>query len=456
MTKNLSKYKCQKCNFYYSKWAGKCNACGAWGTIEIDEAFTKGQIKKVFSGKVGKVIPLQTLNNAEIEPERVKIGITEFDRVIGGGLVEASAILLSGDPGIGKSTLLLQVATETANRHKNVIYISGEESHAQITMRARRLNRENSSLKIACETNLRDILTTLHEEKVDLLIVDSIQTIYTDHIDSAPGSVSQVRTCVLDLTGYAKKKGVSIIFVGHVTKDGQIAGPKLVEHMVDTVLHFEGERGMHFRILRAVKNRFGASDEIGVFEMTNRGLREVYNPSELFLSERNAANNGSVVFSAIEGTRPLLVEIQALVAPSSIATPRRNAVGLDTARLAMVIAILDARCGVSFTGKDVYLNVAGGMRILEPAADLAVAVALLFASQDILIPPNTAVFGELGLSGALRQVTQADARISEAKKLGFKSIFLPKASKTRDHNDLELKEYESILELVSDNLIKPK
>lgn len=452
MVKNLASYKCQNCNFYYSKWAGQCTECGSWSSIEKDESFTRGSIKKVFSGKIGKSINLQSLSSEEVEPSRLKTNISEFDRVLGGGLVPASAVLLSGDPGIGKSTLLLQVATSVAIEGANVIYISGEEAPAQIRMRARRLGTEQSPLKIAAETNLRDILTTLDNEKVDLLIVDSIQTIYADHIESGPGSIGQVRTCVLDLTNFAKKKGISVIFVGHVTKDGQIAGPKLVEHMVDTVLHFEGERGVHFRILRAIKNRFGASDEIGVFEMTGKGLQEVQNPSELFLSERNTINNGSVVFSAIEGTRPVLVEIQALVAPSSLATPRRNVVGWDSARLSMVIAILDARCGKGFIGKDVYLNVAGGMRILEPAADLAVAAALMSAAEEITLPENTVIFGELSLSGALRQVTQSDARIKEAKKLGFTTIMLPSHSKVSNQTDIELRAYDSILDLINKNL----
>ena len=452
MVKNSPKYKCSNCNFYYSKWAGKCTECGAWSSIEIDESFSKGRIKNLFSGRSGKSVELLSLSTFDSEPARRKTHINEFDRVLGGGVVPASAILLSGDPGIGKSTLLLQVATSLADNGSNVIYISGEEAPDQIRMRARRLRKEHSTLKIASETNLRDIITTLDTEKVDLLIVDSIQTIYADTIESGPGSVGQVRTCVLDLTNFAKNKGVSIIFVGHVTKDGQIAGPKLVEHMVDTVIHFEGERGIHFRILRAVKNRFGPSDEIGVFEMTGNGLEEVNNPSELFLSERNTINNGSVVFSNIEGTRPVLVEIQALVAPSSLGTPRRTVVGWDSARLSMIIAILDARCQRSFTGKDVYLNVAGGMRVLEPAADLAVAAALLSASDEISLPINTAVFGELSLSGALRQVNQPDARIKEAKKLGFNSIVLPSGSKTLNYNDIELKDYNSISDFINNNI----
>ena len=452
MNKNISKYKCLNCNFYYSKWAGQCTNCGAWSSIEHDDSLSKGSAKKIFSGKAGNSIRLLNLSSLEKEPGRFRTGIIEFDRVLGNGIVPASAVLLSGDPGIGKSTLLLQIATELSEKQTEVIYISGEEAPEQIRMRARRLGKEKSSLKIASETNLRDILTTLDTKKIDVLILDSIQTIYADHIDSGPGSVAQVRTCVLDLTNFAKKKGVSIIFVGHVTKDGQIAGPKLVEHMVDTVIHFEGERGVHFRILRAVKNRFGPADEIGVFEMTNKGLQEVINPSELFLSEKNTQDTDSVVFAAIEGTRPVLVEIQALVAPSSLATPRRAVVGWDSSRLAMVMAVLDARCGISFVGKDVYLNVAGGMRILEPAADLAVAAALLIASKAITLPKNTVIFGEISLSGALRPVNQPDTRIKEAQKLGFKSIVIPKKSKILTHSDLKFQEYTNILEFIHGNI----
>lgn len=452
MVKNLSKYKCQNCNHYYSKWAGQCTECGAWSSIEQDDSFTKGPIKKLFSNKSGRLIELHDLGGSEKEPTRITTGMQEFDRVLGGGLVAASTILLSGDPGIGKSTLLLQVATNISEKGANVIYISGEEAPSQIKMRARRLGRDRSTLKIASETNLRDILTTIDTQKVDLLVVDSIQTIYADNIESGPGSVGQVRTCVLDLATFAKKKGISIIFVGHVTKDGQIAGPKLVEHMVDTVIHFEGEQSMHFRILRAIKNRFGASDEIGVFAMSSSGLEEVSNPSELFLSDRIANDSGSVVFATIEGTRPVLVEIQALVAPSSLGTARRTVVGWDNSRLSMVIAILDARCGISLVGKDVYLNVAGGMRVIEPAADLAVAVALLSASEEITLEANTVIFGELSLSGALRKVSQPDVRIKEARKLGFKSIMLPSDSKTLSYNDIKIKQYQNMLDLISENI----
>lgn len=362
----------------------------------------------------------------------------ELDRVLGGGLVASSAILVGGDPGIGKSTLLLQAAAKFAMAGLKTLYISGEEAPAQVRMRARRLGLEKAPVKLAAETNLRDILTTLDNERPDLVVIDSIQTMWADNIESAPGSVSQVRSAAHELTNFAKRKGLSVILVGHVTKDGQIAGPRVVEHMVDTVLYFEGERGHQFRILRAVKNRFGPADEIGVFEMTGSGLAEVLNPSALFLSERGQPSPGSAVFAGIEGTRPVLIELQALVAPSPHSQPRRTVVGWDTGRLAMILAVLEARCGIPFTGLDVYLNVAGGMKISEPAADLAVAAALLSAREDTPLPADTVVFGEISLSGALRPVSQTENRLKEARKLGFTAAILPKDGKTQTNDAMKL------------------
>jgi DNA repair protein RadA/Sms len=355
-------------------------------------------------------------------------------------LVPASAILVGGDPGIGKSTLLLQAAAAFARAGNPVIYVSGEEATAQVRLRANRLGLSDAPLLLAAETNLRDILTTLETERPALAIIDSIQTMWADHVDSAPGAVSQVRAAAHELVTFAKRRGVTVILVGHVTKEGQIAGPRVVEHMVDTVLYFEGERGHQFRILRAVKNRFGPADEIGVFEMTGAGLAEVSNPSALFLSERGAPGSGSVVFAGIEGTRPLLAEIQALVAPTVLGTARRTVVGWDGGRLAMVLAVLEARFGIGFADRDVYLNVAGGLRISEPAADLAVAAALVSARQDIALPPETVVFGEISLSGALRPTAQAEARIREAAKLGFGRALVPARSKAPAETGLAIDE----------------
>ncbi|MEC9310577.1 MAG: DNA repair protein RadA, partial [Pseudomonadota bacterium] len=335
-----SSFSCSACGASFSKWSGRCEGCGEWNTITEDKGLSSGgPAKKSLGMRRGRTIPLTDLATEETPPPRSHSGVGELDRVLGGGLVAASAILVGGDPGIGKSTLLLQAAARFAEAGVKTVYVSGEEASAQVRMRAQRLGLAQAPVKLAAETNLRDILTTLEAERPQLAIIDSIQTMWADHVDSAPGSVSQVRAAAHELTTFAKSNGISIIMVGHVTKEGQIAGPRVVEHMVDTVLYFEGERGHQFRILRAVKNRFGPADEIGVFEMTGSGLSEVTNPSALFLSERGNPSPGSVVFSGIEGTRPVLVEFQALVAPSSLSQPRRAVVGWDSARLAMVLAV---------------------------------------------------------------------------------------------------------------------
>ncbi len=422
-------FTCQSCGAAHSKWSGRCDACGAWNSIVEEEPLSSGPASKTLGAARGQKVQLSDLATEEAPPPRTISGLEEFDRVLGGGLVPASAILVGGDPGIGKSTLLLQATASFARKGLKCLYISGEEAAAQVRMRAQRLGLSDAPVKLGAETNLRDILTTLEAEAPDLVVIDSIQTMWADHVGSAPGSVSQVRAAAHELTSFAKRKGVSVILVGHVTKDGQIAGPRVVEHMVDTVLYFEGERGHQFRILRAVKNRFGPADEIGVFEMTGGGLAEVTNPSALFLSEREEPAPGSVVFAGIEGSRPVLVEFQALVAPSSLAQPRRSVLGWDSGRLAMILAVLEARVGIPFAGLDVYLNVAGGMKISEPAADLAVAAALLSAREDAALPRETVIFGEISLSGALRPVSQAENRLKEAQKLGFTTAIAPARSK---------------------------
>ncbi len=421
-------YSCSGCGAVFTKWSGRCEGCGEWNTIHKDEGISSGPAKSL-GGRRGAALRLSDLATQEAPPPRTHSGLQELDRVLGGGLVPASAILVGGDPGIGKSTLLLQAAAQFARSGLKTIYVSGEEASAQVRMRAQRLGLADAPVQLAADTNLRDILTTLEAERPQLAIIDSIQTMWADNVESAPGSVSQVRAAAHELTNFAKRKGVSVILVGHVTKDGQIAGPRVVEHMVDTVLYFEGERGHQFRILRAVKNRFGPADEIGVFEMTGRGLAEVTNPSALFLSERGTPSAGSVVFAGVEGTRPVLVELQALVAPSPHAQARRTVVGWDSGRLAMILAVLEARCGIPFAGLDVYLNVAGGMKISEPAADLAVAAALLSAREDAALPPDTVVFGEISLSGALRPASQTESRLKEAQKLGFSSAIAPAGGK---------------------------
>lgn len=424
MSRTQSKFVCQSCGAVTSKWSGKCESCGAWNTIteeRSNETPPKG--KGLKAATKAQKISLTGLSGDSDTPDRTLSGLNEFDRVIGGGFVPGSAILLGGDPGIGKSTILMQAAAALAARGKRVVYISGEEAIAQLRMRASRLGLSDAPVQLGAETNVEDIIATLRSEqsdgRVDLVIIDSIQTVWSPVIESAPGTVSQVRASAQDLIHYAKSADTSLVLVGHVTKEGQIAGPRVLEHMVDTVIYFEGDRGHHFRILRAVKNRFGPTDEIGVFEMRGAGLVEVANPSALFLEAREENVPGSVVFAGLEGTRPLLVEIQALAAPSSLATPRRAVVGWDSNRLSMVLAVLEARCGLSFAGRDVFLNIAGGLKINEPAADLAVAAALISSISNQPLAPNSVTFGEISLSGAIRPVSQTGLRLKEAAKLGF-------------------------------------
>ncbi|MEM0924045.1 MAG: DNA repair protein RadA [Pseudomonadota bacterium] len=445
MSKRAPGFVCRECGAAHQKWAGQCSACGAWNAIEEDSGLSAaGPGAKALGPAKGREMALVALSGDEPPPSRAVSGLAELDRVLGGGLVAASAVLVGGDPGIGKSTLLLQAAATFAGRGIATVYVSGEEAAAQVRMRARRLGLDESPVDLAAETNLRDIHPPRDRQRPGLVVIDSIQTMWSDKVESAPGSVAQVRAVAHELTSFAKRHGVSVIMVGHVTKDGQIAGPRVVEHMVDTVLYFEGERGHQFRLLRAVKNRFGPADEIGVFEMTGRGLAEVANPSALFLGARNEAVAGSAVFAGIEGTRPLLVEIQALVAPSPLGTPRRQVVGWDSARLGMILAVLEARCGITFSGMDVFLNVAGGMRIGEPAADMAAAAALISALTGQSLPGDAVIFGEISLSGALRPVPQAEARLKEAEKLGFAQAFLPHQRTIEAHSGLDIKGWSDL------------
>lgn len=449
MAKTAS-YTCTACGASFTKWSGRCDGCGDWNTIIEEAPLASGPAAKSLGAKRGRGIQLTDLASEEVPPPRTHSGLSELDRVLGGGLVAGSAILVGGDPGIGKSTLLLQAAARFAMVGVKTLYVSGEEASAQVRMRAQRLGLGTAPVQLAAETNLRDILTTLDVERPGLVIIDSIQTMWADTVESAPGSVAQVRAAAHELTSFAKRRGISVVMVGHVTKEGQIAGPRVVEHMVDTVLYFEGERGHQFRILRSVKNRFGPADEIGVFEMTGDGLAEVTNPSALFLSERGTPAPGSVVFAGIEGTRPVLCEIQALVAPTPHSQPRRSVVGWDGGRLAMVLAVLEARCAIPFAGLDVYLNVAGGLKIGEPAADLAVAAALLSAREDVALPPETVIFGEISLSGALRPVGQAENRLKEAQKLGFTSAIVPAGGKMVGDGGLAVQRFGDLTALVGD------
>lgn len=430
MAKLKTQYVCQSCGTIAGKWQGQCDGCGEWNTLAEEQP--REVIPKGLKTTSGRVIEFDSLASKIKAEPRALTDISEFDRVLGGGLVSGSAILLGGDPGIGKSTILMQMAAKVALQGKMVAYISGEESMSQLQLRAERLGLSHAPVLLASATNVGDIINTIEGMKdCELLIIDSIQTMFIDSIESAPGTVSQVRGAGFELIRMAKQRNIVVVLVGHVTKDGQIAGPKLLEHMVDTVLYFEGERGHQFRILRSVKNRFGGTNEIGVFEMTNDGLAEVTNPSSLFISHSEAQVSGSAIFAGIEGSRPILVEVQALVADTYMASPRRAVVGWDNNRLAMVLAVLDARAGLKFGDQEVYLNIAGGLKITEPATDLAVAAALLSSFRNIPLPKNSVFFGEIGLSGETRQVSQMDARLKEAEKLGFETVFMPKNDKIK-------------------------
>ncbi len=436
MAKAQKSYVCNSCGSITTRWAGKCDACNEWNTIT--EEITQSAVPKGLSAKQkGHVIEFDDLRSTQGRTyPRLLTKIGEFDRVTGGGIVPGAAILIGGDPGIGKSTLLLQAVCALTNNNVPCVYISGEESTDQIRMRADRLGLGQSAVKLAAATNVRDILESIKAmtDPVKLVIIDSIQTMYVDNIDSAPGTVTQVRTSAQEIIRMAKAKNIAVVFVGHVTKDGQIAGPRVLEHLVDTVLYFEGERSHQFRILRSVKNRFGPTDEIGVFEMAEQGLIEVANPSALFLSQRSEDAAGSAVLAALEGTRPLLVEVQALVAPSSLASPRRAVLGWDHNRLAMIVAVLETRCGIKLSSHDIFLNIAGGIRINEPAADLAVAAALISALSTVPLPPDTVFFGEIGLAGEIRQVAQSDLRLKESAKLGFDKATIPVLNKKKAAN----------------------
>ncbi|MDI2112709.1 DNA repair protein RadA [Commensalibacter nepenthis] len=456
--KPVKQFVCQSCGSVYPKWTGKCEACGEWNTIEEEQV--QATPLSVVEHRRGQKIVFTGLDGDSAPPLRQEVGIAELDRVLGGGLVQASVSLVGGDPGIGKSTLLLQAACALSKQGRRVLYISGEESINQIRMRANRLGLEGSeqrkNIELAACINVSDILATLEtEQNITLVIIDSIQTMWLDSINGAPGTVSQVRASAFELIRLAKKKEFSLIFVGHVTKEGSLAGPRVLEHMVDAVLYFEGDRGHQFRILRAAKNRFGATDEIGVFSMTSEGLAEVSNPSALFLAERHGNIAGSAVFAGLEGTRPVLLEVQVLLAPKAgDSAPRRTVIGWDGARLNMLLAILETRCSLRFNSVDVYLNMAGGLRITEPAADLAVAAALASALTRQPTSPGSVFFGEIGLSGEVRQVPQADLRVKEAHKLGFDEVVLPKRvakgnTKLSEPKGLRLVEIGHITDLIS-------
>ncbi len=426
MAKPKRRYVCAACGSVTQRWQGQCPDCGEWNTLSEDAPETVFSAKHHLSAG-GRAIEFAPLADAGSPPPRRSTGLAEFDRALGGGLVPGSAILMGGDPGIGKSTLLLQSAASLAKSGAEVIYVSGEEAAGQVRLRADRLGLNGAPVRFAAATSVRDILTTLGAmEAPALLVIDSIQTMHSDQIEGAPGTVSQVRGCAFELIRYAKESGAALVLVGHVTKDGSIAGPRVLEHMVDVVMSFEGERSHQYRILRSLKNRFGPVDEIGVFAMAGAGLEEVSNPSLLFLSGREEPVAGSAVFPAMEGTRPVLVEIQALIVRlASGATPRRAVVGWDGGRMAMLLAVLEARCGLNFSACEVYLNVAGGYRLSDPGADLAVAAALVSALADKPLAADSCWFGEVSLAGEIRPVANAPLRVRESAKLGFRTVFGP-------------------------------
>ncbi|TLU74240.1 DNA repair protein RadA [Lichenicoccus roseus] len=428
MAKRTARFVCQTCGAVYPKWTGRCEACGEWNTIVEESVEPRATASRVGKPRAGGIEFVSLEGEAE-PPPRITTGIAELDRVLGGGLVPASVVLVGGDPGIGKSTLLLQAAASMGREPggRRVLYISGEEAVDQLRLRARRLGLTAPLLELAAAINVTEIAASLEAERdTALVVIDSIQTMWLDTIDSAPGTVSQVRACAFELIRLAKQRGFGLVLVGHVTKEGALAGPRVLEHMVDAVMYFEGDRGHQFRILRAAKNRYGATDEIGVFAMTDRGLAEVPNPSALFLAERRGNIAGSAVFAGLEGTRPVLLEIQALLSPTGGSSPRRAVIGWDSARLSMLLAVLETRCGLKLAGSDVFLNVAGGLRIGEPAADLAVAAALVSAATGQPTSAGSVYFGEVGLSGEIRQVSQAESRLKEAQKLGFEQAILPR------------------------------
>ncbi len=429
MKKNATLFFCQSCGYESSKWSGQCPACREWNTFAEEPVVPKqkGVSARKSSGRERKS-PVSLKNITSADQERVSTGMAELDQVLGGGIVPGSLVLVGGDPGIGKSTLLLQVCQHLAERLPSILYISGEESLQQIKLRAARIGTFQDSLKLLCETNLADIEETVLREQPKAVIIDSIQTMYQEEISSAPGSVSQVREVTGVLMRLAKEQNIAIFIVGHVTKEGTVAGPRVLEHMVDTVLYFEGDRHASYRILRGVKNRFGSTNEIGVFEMMESGLKEVPNPSEYMLSGRPKEASGSVVACTMEGTRPMLLEIQALVCKTNFGLPRRTAAGMDYNRVNLLMAVLEKRLHLPLSSYDAYVNIAGGIRLNEPAMDLALVLAVISSYKDVPISEQTIVFGEVGLSGEVRAVSMAKQRVLEAKKLGFTRVVFPQSS----------------------------
>lgn len=427
MSKVKTKYVCQNCGYSTLRWSGKCPDCDTWSSL-VEEIVSNDKKRSSGSGslKVNEGSYKLISEISSVNESRTQTHISELDRVLGGGIVGGSVILIGGDPGIGKSTLMLQLAEQI--KDKKILYVSGEESASQIKLRADRLNYHLGNFYILSETNMEIIEAVIEKESPDIVVVDSIQTVYRPEIESAPGTVSQLRESSALLMHIAKKNNVAVFIVGHITKDGMIAGPKVLEHMVDVVLQFEGERTHSYRILRGIKNRFGSTNEIGIFEMTDMGLKEVINPSEVFLSQRNYGASGCVISASIEGTRPILIEVQALVTSSNFGIPQRTSMGFDYKKLSIIIAVIEKKLGVMLSKSDIFINIAGGIKIDEPAIDLAVAMSIYSSFRDIPVDSETVVLGEIGLSGEIRTISYIDRRITEAAKLGFKRIIIPKGN----------------------------
>ncbi|MGN0017821.1 MAG: DNA repair protein RadA [Candidatus Gastranaerophilaceae bacterium] len=449
MAKVKSKYVCQECGYETAGYLGKCPECGSWGSFVEEIESKSSSSKNNVSEFLNREKPVLISEISIDESVRISTNIDEFDRVLGGGFVQGSIVLLAGDPGIGKSTLILQTSGELCKQKKKVLYVSAEESASQVKLRAQRLNVNTSSLYIYPQTNLEQIREQIKEIKPEFLVVDSIQSIYTDSIASSAGSVSQVRECCNYLMQIAKTENITVIVIGHVTKEGNIAGPKLLEHMVDAVVQFEGDKYKTYRLLRAVKNRFGTTSEIGMFDMHSNGLIEIKNPSEIFLNTNHNATPGSVIIVTNEGTRPLLVEIQALVGTTPYPSPRRITNGVDTSRVLQILAVLEKRVGLNLSKQDVYVNVIGGIEISEPAADLGIAVAIATCLNDVTVDMKTALIGEIGLSGEIRPVNNLEKRINEAQKLGFERVIVPSLNNLSEKFDIEVIEVERILDAIT-------
>ena len=451
MAKLKTKWICQNCGYETAKYLGKCPDCGKWNTL-VEEVFESSASSQAAKAVLNDTKPC-LINEIEIDKSiRFTTGIEEFDRVLGGGLVQGSIVLLAGDPGIGKSTILLQTGKAICKDGRKALYVSAEESASQVKLRAQRLGVSSQGLYIYSQTNFEAIKRQIDEIKPEILIIDSIQAVYTDEITSSPGSVSQIRECTNILMDIAKNKNITVVVIGHVTKEGNIAGPKVLEHMVDTLIYFEGDRYKSYRLLRCMKNRFGTTNEVGVFNMCDDGLHEISNPSELFLNERTKNNTpGSVIIATNEGTRPLLIEIQALVGTTSYPSPRRVSNGIDYNRLLQILAVLEKRIGLNLSKQDVYVNVIGGLEIDEPAADLGVALAVATCARDVVVSPDTVIVGEIGLSGEVRAINNLDKRIKEAEKLGFKKIIVPASNKIKkeEFKNIDIIESARLLDAIT-------